>query len=442
MPEKKTGKSDGKMGVLGATAVGIGGMVGGGIFAVLGEAVVLAHGATALAFGLAGVIALLTAYSYAHLSVRFPGPGGTVTFVDQAFGKDLLTGSLNMVLWLSYLVTLSLYAVAFGSYALTFFSQDQASVLRHVLVSLGIILPVAINLFSAEVVSRSETLVVVIKLALLATVIVAGVPYLETSRFAPSTWGSPGSIAAAGMAIFVAYEGFELIANASGDVKKPDRTLPWAFYGSVGLVLLLYVSVALITVGTVPEARIAQVKDYALAEAARPAMGQVGFTLVALSALLATFSAINATLYGSARLGFALAKDGELPRLLERQVWDEPVAGVLTAGGLSLLMANLIDLQAISMIASGGFLLVFGVTNAAATRLAGETGGNPWISGVAAVGCLAALGTLLVETAQTNHLALWAFITFVVFALGFELTYGKLQRGPLEIPAGDGGSAS
>jgi amino acid transporter len=191
-------------------------------------------------------------------------------------------------------------------------------------------------------------------------------------------------------------------------------------------------------VGTVPDARIAEVKDYALAEAARPAMGQTGFTLVALSALLATFSAINATLYGSARLGFALAKDGEMPQVLERKAWNEPVAGVLTAGGLALLVANLVDLRSIAMIASGGFLLVFAATNAAATRLAAETGGNVWISGTAAVGCFAALATLLAETAQDNPLALWAFLGFVVFAGGFELTYGKLRRKRLVLP-GTGG---
>lgn len=422
------------MGVLGAMAVGIGGMVGGGIFAVLGEAVALAHGATALAFGLAGVLALLTAYSYSHLSVSFPGGGGTVTFIHRAFGKDLLTGSLNMVLWLSYLVTLALYAVAFGSYGLTFFPMGHESWLRPVLVSAAIILPIAINLFSAEVVSRSETLVVLVKLLLLAAVIAAGTPFVDLARFAPATWGSPVSIAAGGMAIFVAYEGFELIANASDDVKDPARTLPRAFYGSVGLVLVLYVTVALVTVGTVPDVRIAEVKDFALAEAARPAMGQVGFTLVALSALLATFSAINATLYGSARLGFALAKDGEMPEVLERKVWDEPVAGVLTAGGLALLVANLVDLRSIAMIASGGFLLVFAATNAAATRLASETGGDARVSAVAALACLAALGTLLVETGRDNPLALSAFLAFIVFAAAFELTYGKLRRKKLVLP--------
>jgi len=422
------------MGVPGAMAVGIGGMVGGGIFAVLGEAVALAHGATALAFAIAGAIALVTAYSYAHLSVRFPSGGGTVTYIHRAFGADLLTGTLNMVLWLSYLVTLALYAVAFGSYGLTFFPQGHEIWLRPVLISTAIILPIIINLFSAEVVSRSETLVVVVKLLLLAAVIVAGAPFVDTARFAPTTWGAPASIAAAGMAIFVAYEGFELIANASEDVADPARTLPRAFYGSVTLVLLLYVAVALVTVGTVPDARIAEVKDYALAEAARPAMGQVGFTLVALSALLATFSAINATLYGSARLGFTLAKDGELPEMLERKVWNEPVAGVLTSGGLALLVANLVDIGSIAMIASGGFLLIFAATNAAATRLASEIGGKAWVAAVATLGCTAALTTLLVETARDNPLALGFFLGFVMFAWGFELTYGRLRRRRLALP--------
>ncbi|MGW8266385.1 MAG: APC family permease [Longimicrobiales bacterium] len=434
MTDSVAGERKGAMGVLGATAVGIGGMVGGGIFAVLGEAVSLAHGATALAFGLGGIIALLTSYSYAHLSVRFPSGGGTVTFIHRAFGQDLLTGSLNMILWLSYLVTLALYAVAFGSYGLTFFPEGFQDWLRPVLVSAAIILPIVINLFSAEVVSRSETLVVVVKLLLLMAVVAAGIPFVETARFSPATWGSSASIVAGGMAIFVAYEGFELIANASEEVRDPVHTLPRAFYGSVILVLVLYVAVALITVGTVPDARIAEVKDFALAEAARPALGQIGFTLVALSALLATFSAINATLYGSARLGFTLAKDGEMPEVLERKVWDEPVAGVLTAGGLALLMANLVDLRSIAMIASGGFLLVFAATNAAAVRLAGEIRGSPWISGVAGVACLGALGTLLVETARDNPFALWAFVSFLVFAAGFEMTYGKLRRKHLDLP--------
>jgi len=105
MAEAEPRRRNTGIGFFGAVAIGIGGMVGGGIFAVLGEAVSLAHGGTAVAFAIAGLVALLTSYSYAKLSVRYPSQGGTVVFVDRAFGIDLATGSINLLLWLSYLVT-------------------------------------------------------------------------------------------------------------------------------------------------------------------------------------------------------------------------------------------------------------------------------------------------------------------------------------------------
>ena len=115
------------------------------------------------------------------------------------------------------------------------------------------------------------------------------------------------------MIIFVAYEGFELIANTGADVRNPERTLPRAFYASVVTVIVLYLLIAAVTVGNLPLDKIAAAQDYALAAAARPMLGQAGFTLIAIAALLSTTSAINATLYGSARLSFIIAKDGELP---------------------------------------------------------------------------------------------------------------------------------
>ncbi len=436
MAQESKSPAKGKIGLFGAMAIGIGGMVGGGIFAVLGEAVSLAHGATAVAFMVAGVVAYLTSYSYSRLSVRYPSAGGTVVFIDQAFGTNLVTGTLNLMLWLSYLVTISLYAVAFGSYGLTFFSGEQGPWLRHLLISIAILLPVLINLFNAEIVGKSETFIVALKLILLAVVMAAGVGYVDPKRFSPSEWGSPLTFVAAGFVIFVAYEGFELIANSAADVKNPAKTLPRAYNGSVLLVIGLYLLVALVTVGTVPEDRIAEVKDYALAEAARPALGQVGFVVVAIAALLATFSAINASLYGNARLGFVLAKDGELPRVLKRKAWNQPVWGVLVVAGLSLLMANLVDLTSIAIIGSAGFLLIFAAANAAGVKLAKETGGNRWVSLAGCLACLASLCTLLVHTAKDNIQALWVFASFIAFSAVFELTYGRLRRGPLRLIRG------
>ena len=232
------------IGLLGAISIGVGGMVGGGIFAVLGEAVSLAHGATVVAFMIAGVVALFTSYSYAKLSVSYQNSGGTVHFVDMAFGENLISGSVNLMLWLSYLVTISLYAVAFASYGETFFTQ-KSSLLHHALISTAIILPALINLVSASFVSKSETFIVVIKVALLVLIIVSGASYVDVDRFAMSEWESPFSIVVAGMIIFVAYEGFELIANASMEIKDPQKNLPRAFYGSVIFVILLYVLIAI-----------------------------------------------------------------------------------------------------------------------------------------------------------------------------------------------------
>ncbi len=118
------------------------------------------------------------------------------------------------------------------------------------------------------------------------------------------------------MIIFLAYEGFELIANTAGDLGDPERTLPRAYYSAVLFVIVLYVLVAAVSVGNLPVPQIVAAKDYALAEAARPFLGQAGFTLIAIAALLSTASAINATLYGAARLSYVIAKDGEpMPKL-------------------------------------------------------------------------------------------------------------------------------
>jgi hypothetical protein len=211
-----------KIGLIGAVAIGIGGMVGGGIFAVLGEAVSLAHGATPLAFLLAGTVALLTAAAYARLSVAFPNRGGTVYFIDTAFGNNLASGSVNLMLWLSYLVTIALYAVAFASYARTFFDGQDSSLLKHLLISAAILLPTLINLLSATFVSRSETVIVVLKLLLLAVIILFSAPYVHPAHLGPSQWGPLLPVFAAGMIIFVAYEGFELIANAAEDIAQAN----------------------------------------------------------------------------------------------------------------------------------------------------------------------------------------------------------------------------
>ncbi|WP_051938136.1 APC family permease [Ghiorsea bivora] len=416
------------IGLLGAISIGIGGMVGGGIFAVLGEAVSLAHGATAIAFLFAGIVALLTAYAYSKLSVTFQNRGGTVVFIDQAFQHNLLSSSVNLMLWLSYLVTIALYASAFASYGQTFLQDSPTPLQHHFLITIAIILPAIINLISTSFVSRSEFVIVLIKVSLLILIIISGVFYIDPDKLSPNHWESPLAIVTAGMIIFVAYEGFELIANATEDIKSPEKNLPKAFFGATLFVILLYVLISLVTVGVVPEAQLLEAKDYALAIAAKPALGNIGFTIVAIAALLSTFSAINATIYGNARLGYFLAKEGELPHKLSILNKNIPSYDIIVISLLSIGIANTISLNEIAIIGSAGFLLIFTIVNLAAFKLRHKIHARTTVLIAAFTMSLAALLTLLIYTYNTNPKAIIVFASFITIAILFELLYGVYIR--------------
>jgi amino acid transporter len=423
----------GKIGYWGVVSIGIGGMVGGGIFAVLGLAVLLAHGGTPVAFLIAGIVSLVTSYSYAKLSVRFPSEGGTVVFLDRAFGVDLFTGSMNSLLWLSYIVMLALYAYAFGSYGATFFPTGQQGMIKHLLISIAIFAPTALNMLSANLIGKAETYIVVIKIALLCLFIAIGFSGIEIRRLEPQAWTPMVQLVAGGMIIFVAYEGFELIANAAKDVRDFRVTLPRAFYSSVIFVIVLYFLVALVTVGTLPVSTIVAAKDYALAEAAKPFLGSIGFKLIAIAALLSTFSAINATLYGAARLSYTIAREGELPKFLENKVWNKPLEGLLITALLSLILSNLADLSSISMMGSAGFLIIFGTVNAANVALSEETGSHRWLAVVGVLLCLFALAALAWQTIATSPAQMWILVAMLGLSVGIEIIYRGFRKQGLHL---------
>ena len=412
-----------KVGYWEVTAIGVGGMVGGGIFAVLGLSVDLTHGGAPIAFLLAGIVALVTSYSYARLSVTYPSQGGTVAFLDRAFGPGLLTGSANILLWISYIVMLSLYAYAFGSYGATLFPSSSQALWKHVLISASVIGITGLNLLSAKLIGEAEDWIVLIKLVILVLFIATGIWGIDGTSLAPSAWAPPLHVVAGGMIIFLAYEGFELIANSAQDVRTPAKTLPRAFYSAVGFVIVLYVLIAVVAIGTLSITKIVDAKDYALAEAARPFLGQAGFLLIAVAAMLSTASAINATLYGTARLSYIIAKDGELPAVLEKKVWNKPIEGLLITSGVTLLIANLVNLSSISTMGSVGFLLIFAAVNGANARLADKTQSKRWLSLIGVGLCLSALVSLLWQTANQSPQQLWIPFAMIGMAFLIEATF-------------------
>jgi amino acid transporter len=421
-----------KIGFFEVAAIGIGGMVGGGIFAVLGLAVQLSEGGAPVAFLIAGIVALVTSYSYSKLSVTLPGKGGTVSYLDKAFGSGLFTGSMNILLWISYIIMLSLYAFAFGSYGAEFFSTSQA-LIKHLLVSGIIVIITILNIFSAKLIGEAEDFIVAIKLIILLFFCAVGFWGIQTENLSTQNWSPATSLIAGGFIIFLAYEGFELIANTSDDVRNPEKTLPRAFFASVLFVIILYILVAMVTVGNLPVNKIVEAKDYALAFAARPFLGQFGFILISIAALLSTTSAINATLYGSARLSYIIAKDGELPRFLEDNVWNKPLEGLLITSVLTLIVANLFDLSSLSTMGSGGFLLIFAGVNLANAKLSEQTKSIKTISYIGAGLCIGALISLLWQTITTDINHLWIFIGMIVLSVSIEGSFRLFAKREIKI---------
>ena len=368
-------------------------MVGGGIFSVLGLTVQVAGAGAYVSFVVGGAVAALTGCSYARLSVRIRSRGGTAAFLDRAFGSKI-AGPLNLLLWLSYFVMLGLYAVAFGSYLAVLVGLDPGA-WRRILASVVVICLAALNLAGAGIVGAAESVLVYFKLAVLAVFCVAGLAFVDTARVSPAAFPSVGSVVYAGTLIFLAYEGFELIANAAEDARDPQRTLPRAYLIAIATVIGLYVLVAFVAVGNLTPAAIVSQRDYALAAAAQPFFGSAGFKLIAIAAIVSTASAINATLYGAAKFTFLMARHQQLPARLARPIWDRPIGGLIATTAGTLLIVNTVDLQGISLMGSAGFLIIFAAVNLAAIRIAADTRQSRLISRAGALACLASLAALV-----------------------------------------------
>ncbi len=412
-----------------AVAIGIGGMVGGGIFAVLGLAVSLSKGGTPVAFLMAGIIALFTAYSYSKLSLVFPDRGGTVKFVNEGFGRGIFSGGINNVLWVSYIIMLSLYASAFGSYAPNLVSITGSKAMdTHIFVSGVVLLATLINYYSLKVVGEIESLAVFVKLFILLAFTGIGIYGLFSSanidQLNPANWESPLQLLTGGMVIFVAYEGFELIANVVPDLKNPEKNVARAYFISVGFVVLLYILIAMVTVGSLSFDKIATAKDYVLAAASKPMIGQIGFTVMTIAALISTFSAINASLYGGSRVSYELAEDDELPHAFTDQFWNKPI-GLLITVVLTLLTANFLNLESISTSGSAGFLLIFAVVNYVSFKKAKKIDASKTISLIGAILSAVAFIVLIIQQSTSNLLGVSISLGIICICFVVEWIYKR-----------------
>lgn len=368
-----------KMGFNATWAMAVGGMVGGGIFSVLGVVVSVAGKWAWLSFLIGGLIALATAHSYSRLSVAFEKGGGAFTFLREVH-RERLGGSLSWILIIGYTLTISVYATTFGHYLAHVLGVGGTFVRAS---ALGVIAALTwINLRGVGDASVVEVFTVWVKLIILIALALFGL-----ARWAPDQLsagieprGLTGALFGAA-SVFMAYEGFQLLTYDYDDIRDPKRTLPRASLTAVLMVIVTYVLVALGASMLVGAGVIVEHDEVSLAIAGQAAAGLIGLILVSIAAAFSTASAINATLFATARLARQVARDGELPSVLTHEnrvgIPDQAVIAIAAAGGMLALVGSLGTLVEAASLA---FLFTFAAVNALAfiegvqTRLASLAG--------------------------------------------------------------------
>ncbi|HUU78579.1 MAG TPA: amino acid permease [candidate division Zixibacteria bacterium] len=384
-----------------ALSIGLGGTIGGGVFSVLGIAAGFAGPAVILSFGIGGVLAILIGYSYSKLALRYQSAGGSYTYCREAFGKHF-GGAFGWLLWTGYLASCALYAYTFGSFFTHMILGEEASpltvkIVSAVLASTLIILSTVINLVGVKETGKSQNIIVLIKVIILVGFVAITIPaaikgasenltpffgFTDETYSVKRDWLSGLAMAIVGTSIlYVAFEGMELIPNASEEIQNPEKNIPRSIYGTVIIAVVLYLLVAFTALGGTdyrifvedPEAA-----EYALAIAARPVLKEAGFIIITLGALFSTASAFNASLYGSSRMTYVMAREGIFPKFFQTVSKKNrvPFISILIISTITLIFTVVLDLGQIARLASSIFLLLFAIISLSSLVLRKEIKAN------------------------------------------------------------------
>jgi amino acid transporter len=414
-----------------AISIGIGGMIGAGIFSILGVVARASGSAMWVSFVIGGFVALFSTYSYAKLGAKFPSAGGAVQFLVRGWGIGTMSGGLNIFMWIAYIISIALYAQGFSAYAMTFFTDHPTSLLSKTIAASIVIFFTFINMLGASSVGKSEVVIVVIKVSILILFSAVGLFFIQPDNLAPSHWNNIESIFFGAGVLFIGYEGFGLITNAAANMDDPQRSLPKALYLSMFIVIAIYIAVSITVTGTLTTQEINVAGDYALAQAAKPFLGMAGFKLIAIAALFSTASAINATLFGAANVSYMIARDGELPAEFERTKWRNATGGLIITTLLVIIFILFFDLAGVAMMGSGAFLLIYAAVNAGHLKILSQTGANKSIVLISLILCLLLFIILEIYTFQNSRMAVYTMIALLIgsFAterlLRFKLVPGK-----------------
>jgi len=376
------------LGLFDATMIGIGAMIGAGIFVLTGIAAGEAGPASILAFALNGMVTLLTAFAYAELSSAIPRAGGGYSFVRMAFPG--VTGFVaGWILWFAYIVACSLYALGFAGYFWEFFikylpwmtepvydliGHHRAVLLVTIFIGTGF---VWLNVRGAEVTGKTENVLTMAKIVILCIFIyfglkhILGEPGTVVESFTPFFPKGLGGVVIAMGLTFIAFEGYDLIATVAEEIKNPEKNIPRATFISLGVTIVIYlailfVSLASLNTGGEPSWKIlGHFKETAIVRAAEGFMPAFGVVIIVAGGLLSTMSALNATVMAASRVAFSMARDLWLPKKIARIHTQRrtPHIAIITTGAILLITAVALPIEAVGSAASLIFLLTFALVN-------------------------------------------------------------------------------
>ncbi len=378
------------LGLFDATMIGVGAMIGAGIFVLTGIAAGEAGPASILAFALNGVVTLLTAFAYAELASAIPRAGGGYSFVRAAF-PGALGFTAGWMLWFAYTVSCSLYALGFAGYFWEFFlkyapgltggflgltGEHLAGVLVTMLIALFF---VTLNVRGAEVTGKAENFLTVTKLVILTVFIYFGLKVVFSNtdhamaQFTPFfPRGGSGVLISMGLT-FIAFEGYDLIATVAEEIKEPEKNIPRATFISLGITMVMYLLILFVALTAVPTDGeptwqvLGAYKETAIVRAAEGIMPSFGVALIVFGGLLSTMSALNATILASSRVAFSMARDRLLPDPMAQidPRSRTPKIAIMVTGVLIAGMAIALPIEVVGSAASLIFLLTFALVNLA-----------------------------------------------------------------------------
>ena len=376
------------LGLFSATMIGVGAMIGAGIFVLTGIAAGAAGPGLILAFLLNGFVTFLTAMAYAELGSAFHDAGGGYVWVREGLPQPtgFLSGWMD---WFAHMVACSLYALGFGAYfgevlselglKIPYISEDFTSKFLALCV---IALFAYINYRGASETGLAGNIVTMAKILILALIVVfglakiAGKPVLmeNFSPFFPKGFG--GVFIAMGLT-FIAFEGYEIIAQCSEEIKEPAKNIPRSVFLSILVVVPIYILVAMAAIGSLEESGgmptwqyLFEQKETAMVEAARH-LFPYGAVVLLIGGLFSTMSALNATIYSSSRVSFAMGRDYNLPGFF-RKIHIERVTphwAILVSAVLTAVFAVALPIEDVASASVIMFLLLFLLVNIALINL-------------------------------------------------------------------------